>query len=601
MADPTNQESQSPLATIRDLGNLGVERAKQLPEEFKTARALIDQAMQKLQNPGHTVNAPLLAASLAMFKPTRAGGFGESLAHAGDAGIPALLQQRDREMNRNAQLAQLAKERGAMGVQEANALMAFPGQQAGLESALADLRFYEMMRTGQTPSGVPAGVPGKAGVAGASLAPQAGAPTVEGGAPAVPPGAPTVQGGPTPVGRVAAQPGWLQELPAEMRGRVGQLARIIEIGMSSGSKAGLERAANAQQLLQQITGPGWMYDPARGGWLAVGEKDPGYIGKIEGIKNWAKVAPEAALHSMKKQIDSGYEFVEYVDENGQKQRVTVDQARQALGYGVPGASRAPGATAPAPGAASAPPSSPGATPTPPGAPPSAPGRPSGLPSSDMPVTEAQTKPVAEFGIDLRNVYTANQKLIPRLERTYDILRDLESGMFAEKKAEIAAALRSIGINVPNSATMNPEAVQKLLKEQIQSVFEQIKGVTSRPALQEFIMLQQANANPELQPGANAAILRQALGLLDYENNVYKDWVDWRGKNPGTREIDPFILDYTQRHKVDRYIDDRGRRLGNLRGEPLPPKDQLNPGTQYVLPDGRRAKWDGEAFIPVTGK
>ena len=594
---------QSPLATIRELGGLGVARAKELPGEFATARQLIDQAMNKLQNPGWTVNAPLLAASLAMFKPTRAGGFGESLAHAGDAGIPALQAERQRELSMNAQLAALAKERGQLGVQEANALMSFPGQAAGLESALQDLRFYEMMTGNNMPGGARAGAAAQApGVAGA--APE-GAPVqtaqAPGGAPggastSAAPGASAPQGRPSP-----ADPTWAQTLPPEMRGRVANLARVIEVGQASGSKAGLERAAQAQQLLQGITGPGWMYDSTRGGFVAVGERDPNYVRQIESIKNWAKVMPEAQLHEMKKRIDAGYEFIEITDANGQTRRITNEMAREALGYPRSGGTSAPAA----PGRPSGPMVTGGAAPggagqttgaTPP--PQAAASAPAGLPSGDAPVAAAQTAPVAEYGVGLRNAFTANQKIAPRLERMYDILRDLESGSFAEKKAEIVAGLRSLGLRVPDTATANPEAVQKLLKETITSVFEQIKGVTSRPALQEFIMLQQANANPELQPGANAAIIKQALGLLDYENAIYRDWVDWRRENPNTRDIDPFVLRYTERFKPGTFAEERAARLGNVRGEPLPPQERLVTGTQYVLPNGTRARWNGQAFEPI---
>lgn len=588
---------QSPLATIRELGGLGVERARQLPGEFATARQLIDQAMNKLQNPGWTVNAPLLAASLAMFKPTRAGGFGESLAHAGEAGIPALQTERQRELSMNAQLAALAKERGQLGVQEANALMSFPGQAANLESALANLRYYEAMREADMPPRGPARAVATAPGTGGEGQPVAeGAPVQTAQAT----GAASPGAVPAPT-QASGSPAWMQSLPDHTRTTLNRLSRQIDIAHRNPSPDSMKAAAQAQQLMQGITGPGWVYDPTRGGFVAVGERDPNYVRQIESIKNWARVMPEAQLHEMKKRIDAGFEFIEITDANGQTLRITNEMAREALGYprtgGRTGAPSGPSAPAQGPvvtgGAAPG-----GAGQTPGAAPSASPSAPAGLPSSDAPVAAAQTAPVAQYGVDLRNAFTSNQKIAPRLERMYDILRDLESGSFAEKKAEIVAGLRSLGLRVPDTATANPEAVQKLLKETITSVFEQIKGVTSRPALQEFIMLQQANANPELQPGANAAIIKQALGLLDYENAIYRDWVDWRRENPNTRDIDPFVLRYTERFKPGQFTEERAARLGNVRGEPLPPRERLVTGTQYVLPNGTRARWNGEAFEPI---
>lgn len=55
---------------------------------------------------GQTVNAPLLAASLAMLRPTRTGGIGESLANAGQAALPALQQQRAAEFQQAHALSQ---------------------------------------------------------------------------------------------------------------------------------------------------------------------------------------------------------------------------------------------------------------------------------------------------------------------------------------------------------------------------------------------------------------------------------------------------------------------------------------------------------------
>nr|NDG61200.1 hypothetical protein [Betaproteobacteria bacterium] len=49
-------------------------------------------------------------------------------------------------------------------------------------------------------------------------------------------------------------------------------------------------------------------------------------------------------------------------------------------------------------------------------------------------------------------------------------------------------------------------------------------------LAEIQGLKEANANPNLEPGANMAIINQGLGLLDYEDQYYKDYFGWRKEN-----------------------------------------------------------------------
>lgn len=81
----------------------------------------INRAREILQASNDRVNLPLFAASTALMAPTRTGGFGDALANAGQAAMPAFQQQRKNEgdvANLDVQAAAVAAEGAKEGYQD---------------------------------------------------------------------------------------------------------------------------------------------------------------------------------------------------------------------------------------------------------------------------------------------------------------------------------------------------------------------------------------------------------------------------------------------------------------------------------------------------
>ena len=149
----------------------------------------------------------------------------------------------------------------------------------------------------------------------------------------------------------------------------------------------------------------------------------------------------------------------------------------------------------------------------------------------------------------------------RIDALVDSLRILETGKFSEQKSEAIAALRSLGFDVPDTATANPAEFQKFIKNSTANVFDQVKSMGGKILVSEIAGLTKANANPELQPGANAALLGQAKGLLDYEDKHFQDYSDWRKENPDAYDATDFERGWVKENPLSRYVKEAEMGIG----------------------------------------
>ena len=190
----------------------------------------------------------------------------------------------------------------------------------------------------------------------------------------------------------------------------------------------------------------------------------------------------------------------------------------------------------------------------------------------------------------------------RMDALIDSLRVLETGKFAEKKAEVVAGLRSLGFDVPSTATANPEEFQKFVKNSTANVFDQVKAMGGKILVSEITGLTKANANPELQPAANAALLGQAKGLIDYEDQHFKDYRSWRKANPeafSVDEIGDFETDWVQKNPLGKYAREAEMGVG-ARGAPLLPVEKRQPGYTYTNDFGVTGRWTGTGWETLGG-
>ena len=144
--------------------------ARDFPEQYRQAQENIQQnleqgraansaLMQFLQSQRGTGPSPMLQLASGLLRPTRAGGFGESLAAGAEGYAGALQQQRQSELDRAMRIQQLQQATANLNMQATQQRMAltgqalqFPTQLGAAQGALAD---YELLQGGQGQQGVP--------------------------------------------------------------------------------------------------------------------------------------------------------------------------------------------------------------------------------------------------------------------------------------------------------------------------------------------------------------------------------------------------------------------------------------------------------------
>jgi hypothetical protein len=186
----------------------------------------------------------------------------------------------------------------------------------------------------------------------------------------------------------------------------------------------------------------------------------------------------------------------------------------------------------------------------------------------------------------------------RIGAMTNLLETFQSGAGADQKAAAIAAARAIGINVPDSATANPAAVEQFAKNATANIFSQAKDLGGRILVTEIAGLSKANANQSMQPGSNAAILAQQKGLLDWEDARAHAYFEERRANPNAYDMSAFEEKWSKENPPSKYVEAARKDIAPL-GVPLPAKDKLVDGQAYMLKSGK-ARWSKEAngFVPV---
>jgi len=146
------------------------EQARDFPAQYRQAQENIQQnleqgraansaLMQFLNSQRGTGPSPMLQLASGLLRPTRAGGFGESLAAGAEGYAGALQQQRQSELDRAMRIQQLQQATANLGLQATQQRMAlmgqamqFPTQLAASQGAIADLG---LLQGGQGQPGVP--------------------------------------------------------------------------------------------------------------------------------------------------------------------------------------------------------------------------------------------------------------------------------------------------------------------------------------------------------------------------------------------------------------------------------------------------------------
>ncbi len=139
-----------------------------------------------------------------------------------------------------------------------------------------------------------------------------------------------------------------------------------------------------------------------------------------------------------------------------------------------------------------------------------------------PILDAEKVASETFGKH-RDAFTSNQASAQNLNNFLEAANAVGTGKGTNLSANAAAWLKSINVDPQKLSLADPAEVERMRKASTQAIFSAIRGVSNRPAYQEFKMLEQAMPNPDLQPEANRAIASSLLGAMNWENAMFKSW------------------------------------------------------------------------------
>lgn len=587
------------------------EQIQAFPGQFKATQGALTRATQSglaasdelaafmRANQRSPVDQPLLQFAASMFAPTKTGGFGESLSGGLSSYGTALSQQRADQLDRATKLAQLQMARAKLEQEGAMAQlgmvekgMGFGQTATGAYGSLSDLslvRDAQGVPTTKTqavlpvppgsglgtvagnpgampgaPAG-PVGAPMPLGVPGAPApGPQAGAggplpgPATGATLPApAPAGAPPAGLQPTPGSpgtNPAPAPGLinLQDIPAAAKAMATIQHARANPGMYAGP-GGIARYQEAQKVLKEIIDSGQGVDAqGRVGIIAGGAKDPAQLER-------AKFAETTG----DRRAAAPYTVREGVATDGSKTWITDKDVLDAR---------------------NAPPGDPNA---------------GGLKSQEAPDVTERRSINAKNEDDMRTQFKGRQVVRQRINELFDLGQKLQTGKWADVKGDIVAGMRSLGIPFKSTDTANPEAVQQWIKNSTANVFDQVKALGGRILVSEIEGLAKANAQPNLEPAANLAILQQMAGLIDYEDKYYNDYTDWRKTNRGAPYLDEFDKSwYANKENKPQVFIDRVKSKTGAKGIEIPPPEKRVVGQVYTNPNGVSAQWTAEGWVPV---
>jgi hypothetical protein len=187
-----------------------------------------------------------------------------------------------------------------------------------------------------------------------------------------------------------------------------------------------------------------------------------------------------------------------------------------------------------------------------------------------------------------------QQLRQRATALKDVLEKFETGKFSEQKNEFLATLRSAGLDVGNTDTMNVGEFQKLVKNSISQVYDQAKAIGNKVLVAEIQGLSKAVVGADLSPEANRSILAQLEGVLDYQDHHHKDYMLHRMTNPDDIYPEQFNEKWRRdkNNNLNDYVKDAERNIAPKGILPNRDTSKLVSGQKYQTKEGA-LYWDGK--------
>jgi hypothetical protein len=105
----------------------------------------------------------------------------------------------------------------------------------------------------------------------------------------------------------------------------------------------------------------------------------------------------------------------------------------------------------------------------------------------------------------------------RLTTIAQAFKSIQTGTWATQGAAITAALRNVGIDLPNAN--DPAQVQIALHENILTTLPMLKAATRNPTQTEFVTTTENREHPNIQPAANLEMLSEDIALMRQAQNL----------------------------------------------------------------------------------
>jgi hypothetical protein len=217
-----------------------------------------------------------------------------------------------------------------------------------------------------------------------------------------------------------------------------------------------------------------------------------------------------------------------------------------------------------------------------------------LPAKQPEVLKERQQAIAKDVETLGAQFRGRPAIRERLQEIQELLKTYQTGKFSEEKANLVAMARGFGIPVASTDTANPEAFERFLKNQTANIFAQVKDIGGRVLVSEIQGLTKANANPDLQPEANRAIVGQAIGLLNYEDQYYHDFMTEYRAHPYMSDTSAFDEGWIKDHPLSTYTK-AAQYNTPVKGEAVPAAAQREVGKVYLNSRGQAGRWNGRTW------
>lgn len=160
-------------------------------------------------------------------------------------------------------------------------------------------------------------------------------------------------------------------------------------------------------------------------------------------------------------------------------------------------------------------------------------------------------------------YQTEQKLLT----LGNALKMTQSGMWADHKADVYAAMKALHIPISNSMQNDVSAVQTIIHENMLSTLGTLKetmaGTGSRMTQMEFDRISKAMTNAGIQPEANQQILAEAIGTLRQNRALVNSWQE--AKTSGWSNPFAYQQSWLAKNPTSGFVEQSRSDLGPLKG------------------------------------